>query len=167
MPNYNPKLTLNESIKQMNGDPPSSIPFIVWLLENPASPIALPGNIDLYRHDCLHLLLDRGFSLNDEAFVVGFTMGNDVKTKRIHLVLLEVLSWLLYPKKYRFCLAQWGILELGFAYGRAIQTPNLNQLDFASYHDQTLSQLRSRLGISPTVLASFEQVEAVMGGHSS
>ncbi len=72
--NTNPQ-TLEAAIREINGDPASSIPFLVWLLENLASPIALPGKIDLYCHDCLHVLLNKGFSLEDEAFVVGFTMG--------------------------------------------------------------------------------------------
>lgn len=50
----------------------------MWLLENPDSPLPFAGKIDLYRHDCLHLLLERGLSVEDEAFVVGFTMGNDL-----------------------------------------------------------------------------------------
>ena len=83
---------LREALQSMGGDPPSSIPFLLWLLENPDSPIALPGKIDLYRHDCLHLLLDRGFSLYDEAFVVGFTMGNDVQTqKNSNFILMAAL----------------------------------------------------------------------------
>lgn len=49
----------------------------VWMVENPESPFALAGAIDLYDHDCVHCVLDRGLLLPDEAFVIGYTMGND------------------------------------------------------------------------------------------
>ncbi|MGB0561673.1 MAG: hypothetical protein ACPGVO_07685 [Spirulinaceae cyanobacterium] len=164
--NYDPNLTLNQSLQQMDGDPPSNIPFIVWLLENPASPIALPGNIDLFRHDCLHLLLDRGFSLNDEAFVVGFTMGNDPATKRWHLICFKLFAWLLYPAKYRFSSMQLKIVELGFVYGRSIALKNFNRLDFAPYFNCTLAELRSHFGIDSQTLASFVQVERILSEPS-
>ncbi len=94
--------TLRDALAAMQGDASDSIPFLVRLLENPASPMALPGMIDLYRHDCLHLLLGRGFSLHDEAFVVGFTMGNDLRTRPIHLAIFKICSLLFYPRPYRF-----------------------------------------------------------------
>ena len=46
------------------------------MVENPASPIHLSGAIDLYEHDCVHCVLDRGLLLPDEAFIIGYTMGN-------------------------------------------------------------------------------------------
>lgn len=52
-------LTLHDAYLTLAGDPPSKIPFFVWLFENPRSPLALPGKIDLYQHDCLHLLLKK------------------------------------------------------------------------------------------------------------
>jgi hypothetical protein len=62
-------LTLRQRLNQLGGDRPDQIPFLVWLLENPDSCFALPGCIDLHGHDCLHVLLQRGFSPYDEAFV--------------------------------------------------------------------------------------------------
>ena len=76
---YQSHLTLKDSLQSFKGDEQSDIPFIVRLLENPESIVPLPGQINLYNHDCLHILLDRGISLLDEAFVVGFTMGSDLK----------------------------------------------------------------------------------------
>ena len=50
------------------------IPFVIWLLENPNSLLTLPGKISLRHHDYLHVLLDRGISPQNEAFLIGFTM---------------------------------------------------------------------------------------------
>jgi hypothetical protein len=69
-------MSLEDAYHQFALDGQASIPFFVWLLENPASPISLPGSINLHGHDCLHLLLNRGVSGHDEAFVVGFTKNS-------------------------------------------------------------------------------------------
>ena len=68
---------------------------MIRLLENPESIFPLPGKINLYNHDCLHILLALGISLFDEAFVVGFTMGSDLKTNRFHVAVFKFLSNLL------------------------------------------------------------------------
>ncbi|MES1026448.1 hypothetical protein ABN584_26465 [Gloeocapsa sp. BRSZ] len=68
--------TLHYAVQQLAIDDQADIPFIVWLVENPHSPIALPGKISLYGHDSLHAILNRGHSLADEVFVGSFTMGN-------------------------------------------------------------------------------------------
>ena len=79
------ELTLGEAYHLFVKDEASGIPIQVWLLENPGSPIAFPGSVNLYGHDCIHLLLNRGMSNFDEAFVVGFTMGNCDKVEAKHL----------------------------------------------------------------------------------
>jgi hypothetical protein len=142
-----PGQTLGDALRTLGGDPPCSMPLVVKLLENPASPIALPGNIDLYRHDCLHLLLNRGFSLDDEAFVIGFTMGNDKQTNRLHLALFKLCSWLLYPKPYRFSWAHFKSFDRGVGCGRSVRSKNLNRFDFKVYEHKSLDQLRQLLGI--------------------
>ncbi|OWY63259.1 hypothetical protein B7486_54070, partial [cyanobacterium TDX16] len=78
------QMSLAQAYNLIVGDCPAEIPFFVWLLENPDSSFALPGKIHLRQHDYLHLLLGRGFSASDEAYVIGFTMGNDLRTKRWH-----------------------------------------------------------------------------------
>ncbi|MEO1404387.1 MAG: hypothetical protein AAFV72_24485 [Cyanobacteria bacterium J06635_1] len=79
------QLTLQEANERLNLNEPGEIPLIIRLFENPESPIALPGNISLYGHDCLYILFNRGISLADEAFIIGFTMGNDTKTRQLHV----------------------------------------------------------------------------------
>ena len=56
------------------------VPLIIKLVENPKYDIGLfAGNVSLYNHDCIHLLLGRGLRVKDEAFVIGFTMGSTKK----------------------------------------------------------------------------------------
>jgi len=138
---------LGDSLAAMKGDSSNAIPFVVRLLENPASPVALPGMIDLYRHDCLHLLLGRGFSLHDEAFVVGFTMGNDLRTNALHLAIFKFCSLRLYPRPYRFDRSHLPSFDEGLALGRKARLRNINRFDFRSCEHQSLCLLRERLGI--------------------
>jgi hypothetical protein len=162
----NSQQTLQAAIAIRSGDPPLSIPFLVRLLENPASPIALPGKINLYGHDCLHILLNRGQSLSDEAFVVGFTMGNDEQTNWLHLLILKVFASRFYPPKYRFNQDHLKIFDLGVAYGRAVKVRNLNQLDFSSYQTQPLESVRQQLGIDSQDLRMLEQMEEILSSSN-
>jgi hypothetical protein len=156
--------TLEAALRELNGDPPSSIPFLVWLLENPASPMPLPGKIDLYRHDCLHVLLKKGFSLQDEAFVVGFTMGNDVQTNWFHVLLFKWFSCRFYPKLYRFTPEHLRLFDLGYFLGRVIKVKNLNQVDFSRYQQQSIAALRHQFGIDCKTLQILQEAEAIFVG---
>ena len=40
--------TLVAACENLQVDPPGEIPFFVWLLENPSSPLNMPGSIDLF-----------------------------------------------------------------------------------------------------------------------
>ena len=69
-----------EVYEQVSGhlDPESKLPLSLWLLEDPDSPVALPGAACLDLHDCLHILLNRGYTTADEAFVVGFSVASQI-----------------------------------------------------------------------------------------
>jgi hypothetical protein len=143
-------MTLEKAYESLEGDAPSEIPKIVWLLENPASPFALPGSIDLFGHDCLHLLLKKGFTSSHEAYVVGFTMGNDERTTDLHFTFFKFASLFLYPPKYRLTIADLAILERGFKKGRNVTTKNLNQMDIEQWNDITLRELREEIDLEVT-----------------
>lgn len=140
-------LTLAQAYSLLGGDRPSDIPFIIWLMENPDSPLALPGQIYLKEHDFLHLLLGKGFSLEDEAFVIGFTMGNDTRTKWWHLLIYELVSILIYPEKFKFTQDNFEAFKLGLSLGKNLPIRNLNKFDFTSYQYQEIAKTRAELGI--------------------
>ena len=152
------KKTLKEAIEEFSIDQPEDIPWIIKLLENPASPLALPGKISLLGHDCLHLLLDRYLTSSDEAFVIGFTMGNDRDTLHWHLKIFKFVSRYLYPKPYRFKAQDFYSFDLGFKYGRSLQ-PKLGDIEFSKYQDFTIEFLRGVLGIKPSYLLKIRLVE--------
>ncbi|MDV2997439.1 MAG: hypothetical protein N4J56_007144 [Chroococcidiopsis sp. SAG 2025] len=142
------QMTLAQAYNLIVGDCPAEIPFVVWLVENPDSPLPLPGNIHLRQHDYLHLLLGRGFAATDEAYVIGFTMGNDLSTKRWHIWLFKLVSLLIYPPKFRFSSTDLAAFDLGVARGRRLPIKNLNQLDFTPYQNWQLSRLRDGLKLA-------------------
>ena len=124
------------------------IPFVIWLLENPNSLLALPGKISLRHHDYIHILLGRGISPKDEAFVIGFTMGNDLKTNKLHLFIYKVFAKFLYPYPYNFSAVDLINFNLGFMYGRRIKVKQINEINFEIYQNETIGFLRSLFGIN-------------------
>ncbi|MBD0387276.1 MAG: hypothetical protein ICV54_12335 [Nostoc sp. C3-bin3] len=124
------------------------IPFVIWLLENPNSLLALPGKISLRHHDYIHILLGRGISPKDEAFVIGFTMGNDLKTNKLHLFIYKVFAKFLYPYPYNFSAIDLINFNLGFMYGRRIKVKQINEINFEIYQNETIGFLRSLFGIN-------------------
>lgn len=125
----------------------SKIPFVIWLLENPNSPLALPGKISFHAHDYIHILLGRGISPQDEAFVIGFTMGNDLNTNRMHLFIFKFFAQFIYPYPYKFSKLDLINFDLGFIYGKKIKTKQMNEIVFENYHNETINYLRNYFGI--------------------
>ena len=97
----------------------SEVPWLIWLMENPKSPIHLHGASALNDHDYVHIILDKGQANDDEAFVIGFTMGNDDRTKSWEAKLFKFISRWLYPKAEQFTKNQLKIFDSGFKYGRS------------------------------------------------
>ena len=56
----------------------------------------------LEQHDYIHILLGRGLTLMDEAFVIGFTMGSTDRVSTREQNLFSFINQVLYPKPYRF-----------------------------------------------------------------
>ena len=130
---------------ELQGDPSSDIPWLMWLLENPDSPCCLPGSIGLYNHDCMHLILNQGFTSDNEAFVVGFSMGNDLRTNWLHLAIIKIVSVWIYPQKYRWEPDNVKAFDRGIALGQKTKLKNLNLAMPIEWNDQTLREIRTQL----------------------
>ena len=124
----------------------SSIHWFVWLLENPVSPISLTGAIDLENHDLIHILLDRGMEIRDEAMVIGFTMGNSTGTTSLVKWLFEFCARYLYPAGYKFDDADIVEFNRGYAYGytRSKRNIHLERFDVT----QNISDILADWGIN-------------------
>ena len=113
------KEALNIFSKTNTAKKQKNISWLVWLIENPKSPFHLHGAATLHDHDHIHVLLRRGQANDDEAFVIGFTMGNDDRTKSWESKLFKFISRCLYPKGERFSKNQLKIFDSGFKYGQS------------------------------------------------
>ena len=113
------KEALNIFLKTNTAKKQKDISWLVWLIENPKSPFHLHGAATLHDHDHIHVLLRRGQANDDEAFVIGFTMGNDDRTKSWESKLFKFISRWLYPKGERFTKKQIKIFDSGFKYGQS------------------------------------------------
>ena len=121
------------------------IHWFVWLLENPSSPISLTGAVDLYNHDIIHILLNRGMEVKDEAMVIGFTMGNSKSTSSWVRWLFEFCARYLYPEGYAFDDETLLEFERGYAYGYTRPKRNIHLAQFDE--KKTVATLRNQWGI--------------------
>lgn len=149
-------VTKNLSTTKYKKAQKSKIPLIVWLLENPQSILSLPGRISLEDHDYLHLVLNCDRSSIGEALVIGFCMGGDPSTKKVHILIFKFFARYIYPKVYRFTEDDLSKFNLGFNYGKEIYRINqipLNQIKFSQFSRP--EQVRSCLGINPSKLKTI------------
>jgi len=143
-------MTLQEAIdiwRQLDGyKEQSGIHWFVWLLENPESPISLTGAIGLDNHDIIHILLNRGMEVCDEAMVIGFTMGNSTEISSWVRWLFKFCARYIYPKGYKFNEHDLLEFEKGFVYGYTRPNKNIHLTEFNK--SETISAIREKWGIN-------------------
>src|SRR5580700_1102646 len=108
------RLSLANALATMPSSPIKKIPFFVWLFENPASPLRLAGSANLREHDISHVILGRGLLLQDEAFVIGFVMGNAMDSAGWDRLIYQAVGRLIYRKPFRFRRKDNTAFNLGF-----------------------------------------------------
>ena len=144
------KEALNIFSKTNTAKKQKDISWLVWLIENPKSPFHLHGATTLHDHDHIHVLLRRGQANDDEAFVIGFTMGNDDRTKSWEEKLFKFISRWLYPKSERFTKKQLKTFDSGFKYGRSKLNlyQRIGEMDWTKIDKGiTLRELRTGFGL--------------------
>jgi hypothetical protein len=134
------------------------ISFMIWLIENPKSPFHLHGSASLKDHDAIHVLLECGQSNDEEAFVIGFTMGTDDRIKPWEVKIFKFISRFLYPKKNRFTKAQIEIFDIGFKYGNSRNTNRIGEVDWTKYNlDVPLKEIQLGFGIMDNELSYLKR----------
>jgi len=154
-------LTLEKSLERMKDFTlrQDEVPLIIQLVENPRYDIGLfAGNVDLFTHDCIHILLGRGLLVKDEAFVIGYTMGSTKKMSRVRKNLFMFCSKYLYPKEYRFGEEERFIFNLGVAAGNKCEV-DLSQIKFKELLDYRVEEIRFLLGVRENLLRSCYSLE--------
>jgi len=165
----NDELTLRTVYDKLPGAGPDEIDQMVRLLENPASPYALPGAVRLRHHDCIHILLGRGLLNQDEAFVIGYTMG----TAREHIndeqvQLFRLAAKLLYKPPYRMTDNDLIAFDLAFELGNRSQFRHIHKFDFDRAMDLDIGDIRQQLGIDAKALkAAFREERLLLPGNKA
>ena len=164
--NWNPTLdndhlTLGEVYESLPGFPPEAIHPLVCLFENPESPLAFPGAASLRRHDCLHILLGRGLLGQDEAFVIGFTMGTS-QISSAQIWAFKKIARHVYPDLYRMSDDDLVAYDLGFGYGSRHGRREIAEFPFGQNFDRSLGELRRDLGFNKRNLRATYRLEQIL-----
>ena len=159
--------SLGDVLSTLPGADSVEIPWIIRLFENPASPVALPGAISLQRHDAVHALLGRGLRPQDEAFVIGFTMGAASSTRNWHLGLFRLVARSLYTGFYRFKAEHILPYDLAVSAAAAMPVRDLQDVPFEELLDRSLGDLRQEFGINVPLLQSYYRKESLLLADSA
>ncbi len=152
-------MTLGEMLDKMPASPIQEMPKIITLLENPSSPIYLPGPAMIDVHDILHCLVLRGLRAQDEAFVIGFTMGAAQDANAADRIAFKNLAGALYPKPFHFSEADLRVFDVGFDLGLQCTTRNLHLLKADDFRQLTWVEAVDAASISPANLLAALRAE--------
>ncbi len=154
--------TMGSILDELPGFEQSDVDVVVRLFENPESPYALPGAVNLARHDCIHILLGRGLLGQDEAFVVGYTMGavHDRLT-RAQLDTFRMVAQTVYPEGYRMSETDLLVFDLAYHYGKQAKRA-VSDVALEERLNETVGDLRREVGISRSDLEAIFHVERLL-----
>jgi len=132
------------------------VPLIIKLTENPKyfTSKLFTGAVDLFSHDCIHVLLGRGLLPKDEAFVIGYTMGSGKKMSRWRRNLFLWICKHLYPEGYKFTEQERYIFYSGVMAGSRCST-DLSKVQFDKLQNMKIDYIRKLLDIDKELLKCY------------
>jgi hypothetical protein len=151
----NDDLTLRQVLATLPAAPPQAIPWIVRLFENPQGWLRLHGAVDLASHDMIHVLLGRGLLGQDEAFVIGFTMGSTKAVSPLERWFFKTVVAHVYPDPYRIPWRMLAAYDLGLEAGRTLGVRDIHRAVGPALLDRPLGDARRQLGIDTRRLREF------------
>lgn len=156
-------MTLAAVLATMPAANADEVPEIIRKYENPESPDALPGAITLQRHDCLHVILGRGLHVQDEAFIIGATMGAASDITDAHIETFIRVSTTEYPKHWRFEEEHIASYRLGVGFAQDnLRDADLHLTPFEEepWQSRTVADVRKRLGLVKEEMRAYYRKEA-------
>ena len=132
------------------------VPLIIKLTENPEyfTSKLFTGAVDLFSHDCIHVLLGRGLLPKDEAFVIGYTMGSGKKMSRWRRNLFLWICKYLYPEGYKFTEEERYIFYSGVMAGSRCSA-DLSKVQFDKLQNMKIDYIRKLLDIDKELLKCY------------
>jgi hypothetical protein len=154
----NDHLSMAEVLGKLPGVGAEHVPFLVWLFENPDSPIAMRGSVTLERHDMIHVLVGRGLIDQDEAFVLGYTMGATRNLTRVEKWFFKRMLER-YPEPYKIFGEELKAYDLGVEAGERCGAVRLYDEPIEDFRDDNIGEIRARYGIDTQILRDFYRKE--------
>ena len=146
------------------GNSQDEVPLIVRFTENPEFHFGglgfFKGRVTLEQHDYIHILLGRGLTLMDEAFVLGFTMGSTDRCSSHEQTLFGFINKVLYPKPYRFKEDGMKVFKDAAALAYVSDCLPLEEVDFKPLLDLPLREVREAVGLEVDLLRAYYRIEA-------
>jgi len=146
------------------GNPSGDVPLIVKLAENPEFHFLgfgfFKGRVTLKQHDYIHIVLGRGLTLMDEAFVIGFTMGSSNRVSTQEKEMFSFIASKLYPKPYRFTKDGTQVFKDAVHMGYISDCDPLEGVDFEPLLDLPLGEVRRRIKLEVDFLQAYYRIEA-------
>jgi hypothetical protein len=146
------------------GNSQDEVPLIVKLTENPKFHFGgfgfFKGRVTLEQHDYIHIILGRGLTLMDEAFVLGFTMGSTDRVSTQEQTLFGFINKVLYPKPYRFKEGGMKVFKDAVALAYVSDCLPLEEVDFEPLLDLPLRKVREAVGLEVDLLQAYYRIEA-------
>ena len=147
--------TLREVLSELPAAPATAIPWIVRVFENDQGLLRLHGAVNLKNHDMIHVLLGRGLLDQDEAFVIGFTMGSTRAVSRLEKWFFKCAVSHLYPEPYRISRRTLAAYDLGLEAGAEFGVKDLHRAVRKDMLDRPLGETRRELQIDTRRLRRF------------
>jgi len=146
------------------GNSQDEVPLIVRLAENPDYHFSglgfFKGRVTLEQHDFIHIILGRGLTLMDEAFVIGFTMGSTDRVSTQEANLFSFINQVLYPKPYRFTPEGTQVFKDAVSLGYISDCTPLDTVDFEPMLDWPLRRIREAIHLEVDLLQAYYRIEA-------
>lgn len=146
------------------GNSSDEVPLIVRLAENPDYHFSglgfFKGRVTLEQHDYIHIILGRGLTLMDEAFVLGFTMGSTDRVSTQEANLFNWINQILYPKPYRFTPEGTQVFKDAVALAYVSDCTPLETVDFQPMLDWPLRKIREAINLETDLLRAYYRIEA-------
>jgi hypothetical protein len=159
------QITLREAHEDMSklGARQEDIPLMIQLVENPRFDLPgfdlFHGAVDLKTHDYIHILLGRGLLADDEAFVIGFTMGSTDQVTTMEENLYSLVSRYLYPKVYQFNQEAIRVFKDATKLGYISACRRLDHIRYEEYLDWKLHDIRGEIGLESDLLLAYYRIE--------
>ena len=145
------------------------VPWIIRAIENPKSLLCefgiFPGCVNLFSHDCIHIILGRGILPKDEAFVIGFTMGSTKRLGWLRTKIFLFISRWLYPEGYKFYKEERQVFEWAVLAGQRCKK-DLTKVDFDKMRNNSITAIRKALGIETKFIKICYLLEKKLYPHS-